>query len=168
MFKHFSKTELTIIFVTLVILAAATVWMGKAEGAELPGDPVKCLADNIYYEAANEPFAGKVAVAQVTLNRVADPAYPATICGVVYERHVVDGKKVAAFSWTLGRSWRAPGPIDANKYAVCRRIAIGVIDGVLRSIVIDSHVKWYRAVYLNVNWHKRVAAKIGHHVFYRG
>ena len=44
-----------------------------------------CLTQAIYYEAASEPDAGQRAVAQVVLNRVAHPAYPNTVCGVVYQ-----------------------------------------------------------------------------------
>lgn len=44
-----------------------------------------CLTQAIYYEAASEPDAGQRAVAQVVLNRVAHPAYPHTVCGVVYQ-----------------------------------------------------------------------------------
>jgi spore germination cell wall hydrolase CwlJ-like protein len=46
---------------------------------------LQCLTAAIYYEAASEPDAGQRAVAQVVLNRVAHPAYPNTVCGVVYE-----------------------------------------------------------------------------------
>ena len=45
----------------------------------------KCLAEGIYFEARGEPEAGQAAVAQVILNRVRNPAYPDTICGVVYQ-----------------------------------------------------------------------------------
>ena len=45
----------------------------------------QCLTTAIYYEAASEPDAGQSAVAQVILNRVRHPAFPATICGVVYQ-----------------------------------------------------------------------------------
>lgn len=44
-----------------------------------------CLTAAIYYEAASEPDAGQSAVAQVILNRVRHPAFPATVCGVVYQ-----------------------------------------------------------------------------------
>lgn len=44
-----------------------------------------CLTQAIYYEAASEPDGGQRAVAQVVLNRVAHPAYPKTVCGVVYQ-----------------------------------------------------------------------------------
>ncbi|GGB95863.1 hypothetical protein GCM10011494_12930 [Novosphingobium endophyticum] len=46
---------------------------------------LQCLAAAIYYEAASEPDPGQRAVAQVVLNRVAHPAYPGTVCGVVYQ-----------------------------------------------------------------------------------
>src|SRR3546814_18161788 len=44
-----------------------------------------CLADAVYYEAASESDAGQRAVAQVVLNRVRHPAFPATVCGVVFQ-----------------------------------------------------------------------------------
>lgn len=46
---------------------------------------LECLTAAIYYEAASEPDAGQAAVAQVILNRARHPAFPATICGVVYQ-----------------------------------------------------------------------------------
>ena len=49
------------------------------------GRAMQCLTAAIYYEAASEPDAGQQAVAQVILNRVRHPAFPATVCGVVYQ-----------------------------------------------------------------------------------
>ncbi|MCC2981480.1 cell wall hydrolase [Sphingomonas sp. IC4-52] len=46
---------------------------------------LECLAAAIYYEAASEADDGQRAVAQVVLNRVRHPAFPATVCGVVYQ-----------------------------------------------------------------------------------
>ena len=46
---------------------------------------LECLTAAIYYEAASEPDAGQSAVAQVILNRVRHPAFPGTVCGVVYQ-----------------------------------------------------------------------------------
>ena len=42
-----------------------------------------CLIEAIYFEAGNQPFVGKIAVAQVVVNRVNSDRYPNTICGVV-------------------------------------------------------------------------------------
>ena len=49
------------------------------------GRALECLTAAIYYEAASEPDAGQQAVAQVVLNRARHPAFPATVCGVVYQ-----------------------------------------------------------------------------------
>ena len=46
-----------------------------------------CLAMNVYREAGHEPFEGKVAVAQVTLNRVNSNKFPRDVCAVVYQKH---------------------------------------------------------------------------------
>ena len=54
-----------------------------------------CLALNIYFEARNQPTSGQIAVAEVTLNRVASRNYPNTVCGVVKQSN----KNGCAFSW---------------------------------------------------------------------
>ena len=46
---------------------------------------LECLASAVYYEAGNQDDDGERAVAQVVLNRVRHPAFPASVCGVVYE-----------------------------------------------------------------------------------
>lgn len=63
---------------------------------------VTCLALNIYYEARGEPLSGQQAVAEVTMNRVASPRFPNTVCEVVYEKRWDRLRKryVGAFSWT--------------------------------------------------------------------
>ena len=47
-----------------------------------------CLTRNIYWEAASEPFEGKVAVAQVTMNRLASGRFGDSVCGVIYQKNV--------------------------------------------------------------------------------
>ena len=58
-----------------------------------------CLTRNIYWESATEPFEGKVAVAQVTINRVESGRFASDICGVVYQKNVVYDKVICQFSW---------------------------------------------------------------------
>ena len=60
---------------------------------------LNCLTQNIYWEAASEPFEGKVAVAQVTLNRVESGKFANTVCGVVYQKNVFYERVVCQFSW---------------------------------------------------------------------
>ena len=59
---------------------------------EVDKEQHKCLALNIYHEARSESMEGQIAVAQVTLNRVAHSEWPSTICEVVSEPK--------QFSWT--------------------------------------------------------------------
>jgi spore germination cell wall hydrolase CwlJ-like protein len=58
-----------------------------------------CLAKNIYHEAAGESFEGKVAVAQVTMNRAESGKFPSDVCAVVYQKNVFYEKVVCQFSW---------------------------------------------------------------------
>ncbi|MCP3735820.1 cell wall hydrolase [Sphingomonas sp. RP10(2022)] len=65
-------------------VAAAPFSMKTASGLDR-ARALECLTAAIYYEAASEPDAGQSAVAQVILNRARHPAFPATVCGVVYQ-----------------------------------------------------------------------------------
>ena len=56
---------------------------------------VDCLAKNIYFEAKGEPRAGKIAVAEVTMNRVKSKQFPRSVCAVVYQKT----KGTCQFSW---------------------------------------------------------------------
>ena len=67
--------------------------------AELRQKQLDCLARNIYHEAGGEPFEGKVAVAQVTINRVESGAFPSDICQVVYQKNIVYERVLCQFSW---------------------------------------------------------------------
>jgi len=66
---------------------------------------IKCLAENIYFESRKEIVEGRLAVANVTMNRVASPRYPNTVCKVVWQKikNKKTGKYVAMFSWTLDK-----------------------------------------------------------------
>lgn len=131
--------------------------------------PLECLTDNIYYEAASEPYDGKVAVAQVTMNRVADSFGGDTVCGVVYFKKInpYTGKKEAAFSWTLGSHWRAHF-WSRHIYNECKEIARLVLAGQLHSDIIGRDVEYYHADYIKARWasNRDPVAHIGHHIFY--
>jgi spore germination cell wall hydrolase CwlJ-like protein len=130
-------------------------------------DPMSCLADNVYYEAAHEPYAGKVAVAEVTLNRARERG--GDICGAVYAKalNAHTGKKEAAFSWTLGARWRPHG-LDTSSYAECVDVASAALAGTLPAVV-GPDVIYYHAAYIHPRWalHLRRVARIGKHIFYR-
>lgn len=76
-----------------ILLVLALTFIGFTANATTYSDKqLNCLAQNIYHESRGEPYAGQLAVAFVTLNRVEDPNFPSDICKVVYQR--------GQFSWT--------------------------------------------------------------------
>ena len=123
---------------------------------------LRCLSQAIYYEAANEPLAGKRAVAQVVLNRLRHPAYPNSVCGVVYEG---SNKAVCQFSFTCdGSLLRAPvGPRWRESQLVAEAALAGQTEP---SVGTATH---YHADYVLPRWAFTLAKieKIGAHIFYR-
>src|SRR3954453_10045701 len=101
-------------FLTHSVYASREEAMQRLQAAHAQN--IACLALNVYFEARGEPEAGQYAVAEVTMNRVASPYYPDTVCDVVYQKNwdSIRGRYVAAFSWTefrslpepRGREWR--------------------------------------------------------------
>lgn len=65
------------------VILAATLFLVPAQIKAV--EDITCLAQTIYYESRGEPLAGKLAVAQVVLNRVKSNQFPNTVCGVVYQ-----------------------------------------------------------------------------------
>ncbi len=125
-----------------------------------------CLARNVYFEARGEPRAGQHAVAEVTMNRVASPYYPNSVCGVVYEKRwdAIRGRHVGAFSWTeferlpepSGAQWQEAWQIAESVYF---RREDPKLDGA-------TH---FHANYIRPSWsrEKTRVAHIGRHVFYK-
>lgn len=125
---------------------------------------LECLTRNIYYEAASEPFEGKVAVAQVTLNRVESGNFANTVCGVVYEKNVVYEKVICQFSWFCdGKS--ANKPIHAEAWNESYEVAKRVLLENFRLPSLTTAI-YYHADYVNPQWGKPKVAKIGRHIFY--
>jgi len=122
----------------------------------------ECLAQAVYYEAGFEPIEGRRAVAQVVLNRLRHPAFPKSVCGVVYQ-----GARSGTCQFTFvcdGSLYRAPDP-DAWRQA--RAIAQAALAGyVERSVGEATH---YHADYVAPQWAPLLAkvTQIGAHIFYR-
>lgn len=124
---------------------------------------IACLASAIYYEAALESEAGRRAVAQVVLNRVRHPAYPTSICGVVFE----GSQRLTGcqFSFTCdGSLIRTPIP---SLWRQARTIAEEAIGGKVFAPV--GHATHYHANYVVPYWSDSLlkSAEIGTHIFYR-
>ena len=122
----------------------------KATNAE-----IMCLAKNIYYEARGESMHGKIAVAQVTLNRVTHRTqFEASICGVVYAKN--------QFSWTMEKHREPRGEAWLEAQALAKAVVIGT-----------AHLPKFKALYFHnltvkPKWNqtKELVARIGNHIFY--
>lgn len=125
-----------------------------------------CLAQNIYYEAGSESYDGKLAVAQVTVNRAESGKFPDTVCGVVKQKSVLQGRTVCQFSWFCSAKARIKLPFNSEMYQESLRAARQVlIDGL--ELVKLKDALYFHAGHVNPNWGKVRVAKIGNHVFYR-
>ena len=127
---------------------------------------LNCLALNVYREAGHEPFEGKVAVAQVTLNRVNSNKFPRDVCAVVYQKSRFTERVVCQFSWYCNSKHRNR-PVDQEAYDESYRVAKMVFleDFRLESI---ENALYYHADYVNPNWNLKRVTKIGTHIFYEG
>lgn len=124
-----------------------------------------CLAMNIYREAGYEPFEGKVAVAQVTMNRVASGKFADDVCGVVYQKNVIMEKVVCQFSWYCDTAHRSR-PINKEAYQESYEVAKKVL---LEGFKLDvlKEALYYHANYVNPKWSLEKIGSIGNHIFYK-
>lgn len=124
----------------------------------------RCLARGIYFEARGEPVNGQAAVSQVILNRVRNPHYPDTICGVVYQNQHWHNR--CQFSFACDR---IPDRITEPKmYKLAQHIARETTDGRIWFPQVGSSTH-YHATYVAPRWRKKMkrVGKIGLHIFYR-
>lgn len=140
-------------------------WAGHALPAHVfsKGEQ-RCLTAGIYFEARGEPVKGQAAVAQVILNRVRNPAYPKTVCGVVYQNK--RWRNRCQFSFACDgirdrvrskRHWNIAGDV-----------AMAVTAGKIWLDEVGSSTH-YHATYVRPKWARKMkrVGRIGLHIFYR-
>ena len=124
---------------------------------------LRCLTQAVYYEAALEPTDGQEAVAQVVLNRVRDPNYPASVCGVVFQG--AERNTGCQFSFTCdGALSQAPVGWAWDRAA---KVAERALAGhVATEVGTATH---YHADYVHPWWSPTLnkITQIGAHIFYR-
>ena len=124
-----------------------------------------CLAKNIYHEAGGEPFEGKVAIAQVTINRANSGDFPGDICKVVYQKNVFYEKVLCQFSWYCQKpSNKTPKNVEAYKESekVARQV---LLEGFRLPGLTDA--LYFHAKHVKPNWPHQKVAVIGGHIFYK-
>ena len=142
--------------------AAQPFSLGKAS-SETRARALECLTSAIYYEAGQESTDGQRAVAQVVLNRVRHPAFPNSVCGVVYEGSTrITG---CQFTFTCdGSMSRAPVPALWNR---AQKVAKDMLGGLVFAPV--GHATHYHADYVVPYWASSLVKTSvqGVHIFYR-
>lgn len=125
---------------------------------------LECLTRNIYWESASEPFEGKVAVAQVTINRVESGKFAKDICGVVYQKNVIYDKVVCQFSWFCDGSSKIK-PIYPAHWKESEEVAKKVL---LEGFRLPSmkNALYFHADYVKPQWNKPRVGQFGRHIFY--
>jgi len=120
-----------------------------------------CLTAAVYYEARGESGEGQAAVAQVVLNRVRSPAFPKTVCGVVYQGAAAHG---CQFSFACDRSVAAHH--EAGAWDRARSVAGRALGGYVMSTV--GAATHFHVASLGAIWNGSMVevARVGQHVFY--
>jgi spore germination cell wall hydrolase CwlJ-like protein len=132
--------------------------------AKMRQTQLDCLARNIYHEAGYEPFEGKVAVAQVTINRAESGQFPSDICQVVYQKNIVYEKILCQFSWyCMNPSVKKPmnGPVYTESMEVAKKV---LLEGFRLPNL--KQALYFHGDYIQPGWGKKPVAKIGRHIFY--
>ena len=126
---------------------------------------IKCLATALYFEARGEGVRGQMAVAQVILNRVKNPAYPKTICGVVYQ----DAKYLHRCQFSFACDGTHEPIAEKDAWAAALSLARRIVTGGNATIVAEvGNSISYHSTEVNPDWSgsMRRVDRIGHHVFY--
>ncbi len=124
---------------------------------------LECLAQAVYYEARGETPSGQAAVAQVVMNRARHPAFPKSICGVVFQGAY--NRTGCQFSFACDGSMRRARDIGA--WSRARKVATRALAGTLDNQV--GSATHFHTTGVSPGWGPRLlrVTQVGMHVFYR-
>jgi hypothetical protein len=131
----------------------------KASG----GEEWRCLSEALYFEARGEEVEGIFAVAEVILNRVDSPAYPDTVCDVVYQG---TGRQFEC-QFTYSCDGKKETITDKQAYARVSKVARLMLDGAPRRLTDGATHYHTRSVHPSWSRVYPETVRIGYHVFYR-
>jgi len=152
-------------------IGATLLFAPKATAKELDiREELYCLATNIYFESRNQPQVGRVAVGQVTMNRVNSPKFPNTVCEVVKQTRYYPSGAIDLHSCQF--SWYCDGKSDkiedlkAWDESMYSALFVYTSDPLLD--VVDGAL-WYHATYSSPSWatHFQKTVQINEHIFYK-
>ena len=121
-----------------------------------------CMALNIFFEARSEPIQGQIAVAEVTLNRVASDDYPNTICEVVLQ----ENSQGCQFSWWC--DGKSDSPKEHNSFQTSKSLARLMIDDGQYISVVGKNATHFHTDVIKPFWSDDMVKveQVGKHIFY--
>jgi hypothetical protein len=130
-------------------------------------DELVCMALNDYWEARSETMAGRIAVAQVVMNRAMDQRFPSNICEVVKQNFFQGALNKCQFSWFCDD--RADTPYEADAWRTSLKIAAAMLQKDSSIPDPTGGALWYHADHVRPSWTSdyETTTIIGSHVFYR-
>tara|TARA_R110000803_G_scaffold78073_2_gene143074 strand:+ start:4409 stop:4954 length:546 start_codon:yes stop_codon:yes gene_type:complete len=155
-------TFLATLFITLELKASA---IGESDRV--------CLAQNIYFESANQPEVGRMAVAQVVINRVYDDQFPDSICGVVYQSYTRENWKgdIVPILHKCQFSWYCDGKSDVPTDSQTWSEALDLADSIMSYMAFDvtSGALYYHTTSVDPYWNDYLTptVTINDHIFYK-
>ena len=135
-------------------------WLAKQPAPK--GDAqFECLAEVVYFEARGETVQGQAAVAEVVLNRVDNPEYPDTVCGVVNQGN----SRGCQFSWTCDGRSDVVG--DKSAFQNAAKVARVMLDGAPRALT--KGATHFHTPAVSPRWASKLTrtGQFGAHIFYR-
>ncbi|MDP1738321.1 MAG: cell wall hydrolase [Caulobacter sp.] len=135
----------------------------RLNGALDDSRDLECLTQAVYYEARGETPAGQAAVAQVVLNRARHPAFPKSVCGVVFQGAYGGG--VCQFSFACDGSMRRRR--EPGAWARAQKVAARALSGtVMTAVGTATH---FHTINVSPGWGPRLVrvGQVGLHIFYR-
>lgn len=148
----------------LAVAIGAPAQAGPVQSAvAIDGDDLQCLALTIYFESRGQGPAAQNAVAFVVLNRVADPAFPNSVCGVAKQGGTERYR--CQFSWFC--DGRSDVPTEKASWREAKMRARAALTGRLKDPTYGA--TYFHHVRVNPSWSGSVeqTAQLGPHVFYR-
>ena len=169
------------IVITPVYILTSSILLKPAQ--PIPQEPIqvaklvdekqlKCLADNIYYEAGSESIHGQAAVARVVLNRIRY-GFANTPCKVVYQANIITRidevtqnmvkVKLCQFSWVCEKN---NNKINPARYRTAKQIAYDVLAFDAYKDVVPRTTLFFHNLSIQPNWPHHKVKQIGNHIFY--
>ena len=181
--QHQIGDKMKKLFLLCLIVVSCTAFGKRLTYTPAPndyGDEVNCLAQNIYFEARDQPTKGQIAVALVTINRVNSKRFPNTICKVIRQANRYKSCKIKRNKCQF--SWYCDGISDIPRERLAWKISLLISRAMLKQagVHIKHHgetweiedflngAKHYHRIDVNPYWNRKMlkVVTIGDHIFW--